>query len=85
MISALHEIDAEMVKAPTAVSVPLVVALDETLNSTDSLLESLFILAKRKPFQLLRLPARLAQGLAQFKLFLAREAMPDVPPLPFHL
>jgi 4-hydroxybenzoate polyprenyltransferase len=83
MISASHEIDAEMVKAPTAVSVPLVVALDETLISTDSLLESLFILAKRKPFQLLRLPARLAQGLAQFKHFLAREAMPDVPTLPY--
>ncbi len=64
-------------------SVPLVVDLDGTLVSTDVLIESCFIFAKKKPLQLYRLPLWLARGRAGLKQRLAREAMPDVHTLPY--
>jgi len=63
--------------------VPLVVDLDGTLVATDLLIESLFVLAKRRPLRLLMLPWWLLQGRARLKHHLAREAMPDVPTLPY--
>ena len=62
---------------------PLVVDLDGTLVATDLLIESLFVLAKRKPLRLLMVPFWLAQGRARLKQHLAQEAMPDVPTLPY--
>jgi len=63
--------------------IPLVVDLDGTLVSTDVAVESCFVLAKKKPLELLRLPLYLANR-ARFKQRLAREAMPDVQTLPYH-
>ena len=63
--------------------VPLVVDLDGTLIATDLLLESLFVLARRRPLRLLMLPFWLAKGKAYFKRRLAQEAAPDVPTLPY--
>jgi len=83
MTGEADQIGAVVVTPPVAVSVPIAVDLDETLISTDSLLESLFVLAKRKPLELLRLPAWLAQGRARFKHLLAEAAMPDVHTLPY--
>jgi 4-hydroxybenzoate polyprenyltransferase len=77
------KIDAEIAQVHSEVSVPLAVDLDGALISTDSLLESLFILARRKPLRLLRLPGWLAQGAARFKHLLANEVMPDVHTLPY--
>lgn len=62
---------------------PLVVDLDGTLAATDLLIESFFVLAKRRPLHLLLVPFWLTQGKARLKSHLAREAMPDVPTLPY--
>ena len=43
---------------------PLVVDLDGTLVGTDLLIESLFVLAKRRPLRLLLVPLWLAKGKA---------------------
>jgi 4-hydroxybenzoate polyprenyltransferase len=63
--------------------VPLVVALEGCLVSTDLLIECLFLLAKDKPLEVLRLPWWLARGRAQFKQNLARKVSPDVHTLPY--
>src|SRR5262245_66319836 len=55
---------------------PLVVDLDGTLVATDLLIESLFVLAKRRPLRLLIVPLWLAQGKASLKHHLACEAAP---------
>jgi phosphoserine phosphatase len=62
---------------------PLVVDLDGTLVATDLLIESLFVLAKRRPPRLLLVPLWLAQGKASLKRHLAQEAAPDAPTLPY--
>ena len=62
--------------------VPLVVDLDGTLLHTDTLVETLFDVARRHPLQLLRLPAWLAGGRAHLKRQLARRASVDVSLLP---
>lgn len=62
---------------------PLVVDLDGTLVTTDLLLESLFVLAKRRPLRLLMVPIWLSRGKAALKRHLAEEALPDVPSLPY--
>ena len=83
MSSALREISPEKQDDGSERSVPLVVDLDGTLISTDLLLESLFLLAKRKPIRLFMLPVWLAQGLARFKRHVAKEVVPDAHMLPF--
>jgi 4-hydroxybenzoate polyprenyltransferase len=70
--------------AAHAEDVPLVVDLDGTLIRTDSLLESLFVLAKEHPAQLLSLPVWLAQGRAKLKQRVAAAAVPDARTLPYH-
>src|SRR5579864_6299557 len=65
-------------------AVPLVVDLDGTLVFSDLLLESIFILAKERPLDLLRLPFWLAQGRAQLKQRLARLVRPEAPTLPYN-
>jgi 4-hydroxybenzoate polyprenyltransferase len=67
----------------TARPAPLVVDLDGTLVATDLLIESLFVLAKRRPWRLLMVPFWLGQGKANLKRHLAEEAAPDVPALPY--
>ena len=64
--------------------VPLVVDLDGTLIRTDSLLESVFVLAKEHPSLLFRLPIWLAQGRARLKQRVAAVSLPDVRTLPYH-
>lgn len=63
--------------------IPLVVDLDGTLLRTDLLIESIFVLAKQKPLELLMLPLWLAQGRARLKQRLADEATPDIGTLPY--
>jgi 4-hydroxybenzoate polyprenyltransferase/phosphoserine phosphatase len=64
--------------------IPLVVDLDGTLIRTDSLLESVFVLAKEHPLMLFALPVWLAQGRARLKQRLAAASLPDVRTLPYH-
>jgi 4-hydroxybenzoate polyprenyltransferase len=63
--------------------VPLVVDLDETLLRTDSMIESLFVLARSQPLSVFKLPLWLMKGRAYFKQRLAAAAIPDVHWLPY--
>jgi len=63
--------------------VPLIVDLDGTLVRSDLVVESLMLLAKRRPWRLPGVLGALAQGPARFKQALAAEAMPDIGTLPF--
>ncbi len=63
--------------------VPLVVDLDGSLLRTDSLIESMFVLARTKPLSLLKLPFWRLKGAAHFKQLLAEAAMPEVHLLPY--
>lgn len=62
--------------------VPLVVDLDGTLLRTDTLIESVLVLARKHPLDLLRLPLWLAGGRARFKRRLAARVALDVNTLP---
>jgi len=68
--------------AATQDRVPLAVDLDGTVLRTDSLVESLVVLARNKPASLWRLPGWLMPGLAHFKQQLAATAMPEIGLLP---
>ena len=70
---------AAMVQAD---AVPLVVDLDGTLAHTDTLVESLFHVARRQPLQLFRLPAWLAGGRAHLKDQVGRLTAVDMAFLP---
>jgi 4-hydroxybenzoate polyprenyltransferase/phosphoserine phosphatase len=58
--------------APARVSVPLVVDLDGTLTPTDTLVESVLLLAKQSPLDLLKLPLWLLRGREVMKSEIAR-------------
>jgi 4-hydroxybenzoate polyprenyltransferase len=72
-------------KAAAPDPVPLVVDLDGTLLRTNSLIESLFVLARTKPSTLFKLPVWWMRGRALFKHRLAAAVMPDVHWLPFRV
>lgn len=63
-------------------TLPLVVDLDGTLLLTDTLVEALFDVARRRPLQLLHLPGWLAGGRAHLKRQLALLSQVDVASLP---
>ena len=63
--------------------VPLVVDLDGTLLRSDTLVESLFMVARPHPLTLLMVPLWLAQGRARLKQGLAERVAIDVHTLPF--
>lgn len=62
----------------------LIVDLDGTLVQTDLLHESLFALARQKPWALLKLPAWLMRGRAYLKKKIAENAFIDVASLPYN-
>lgn len=64
--------------------IPLVVDLDGTLVRTDLLLESVFLLAKKNPLLLLKLPLWLVRGRAYLKQRIAMEVVPDAQTLPYN-
>ncbi len=72
----------ELIEPLAAARVPLVADLDETCLRTDSLIESVFVLARTKPLSLLKLPGWLLKGRAYLKQRLAEMAMPDIHMLP---
>ena len=63
---------------------PLIVDLDGTLTPTDTLGESLFLLARERPWTLLRAFFNLRTGRAAFKARLAELAPPDPTALPLN-
>lgn len=67
----------------TEAALPLVVDLDGALVGTDLLVESLFVLAKRRPLHLFLVPVWLTRGMAHVKHRLAEEAPVEVGTLPY--
>jgi len=62
---------------------PLFVDLDGTLIKSDTLVESVLLLARRFPAQLLLLPLALAKGKAHFKAWVADRVRPTAARLPY--
>src|SRR5690242_17427836 len=69
---------------PSSGDIPLCVDLDDTLVKTDTLLESLLLLAKKDFPRLFLLPLWLLKGKAYFKREVARHASLNVTLLPYH-
>ncbi|KAA6182565.1 hypothetical protein F2Q65_17675 [Thiohalocapsa marina] len=63
---------------------PIVVDLDGTLARTDTLWETLFVLARERPLRLLAALPELRRGRAALKARLLAEASPDVSTLPLN-
>ncbi len=70
--------------ATAAAPCPLYVDMDGTLTPTDTLYESVLLLVRRHPLNLLRLLAWLPRGKAAFKRHLADAVRPDPATLPYH-
>ena len=75
------QIDASVT---TPLPLPLCVDLDGTLVKSDTLVDSLLVLARSKPKLLLKLPALLLKGKAAFKAFVTDAVALDVAHLPFN-
>lgn len=63
---------------------PLCVDLDGTLVKSDTLLDSLLVLSRKRPSLLLALPGRLLRGRAAFKAFVTESISLDVVHLPYN-
>jgi 4-hydroxybenzoate polyprenyltransferase len=63
---------------------PLCVDLDGTLVKSDTLVDSLLVLARNQPAQLLKLPGQLRHGKAAFKAFVTSAVSLDVIHLPYN-
>ena len=71
-------------KAPVTALRPLCVDLDGTLVKSDTLVDSLLVLARTHPAMLLALPGRLLHGKAAFKEFVTSHVSLDVAHLPYN-
>ena len=69
--------------APSTSTIPLVVDLDGTLTPTDTLVESVLLLAKHDPLALLRLPFWLLRGRETMKSEIARRVTIRPDELPY--
>ena len=63
---------------------PLCVDLDGTLVKSDTLIDSLLVLARTHPLILFRLPAQVLRGKAAFKSFVTENVTLDVAHLPYN-
>jgi 4-hydroxybenzoate polyprenyltransferase/phosphoserine phosphatase len=79
----LAEADAVQRK-PGADEAPLCVDLDGTLIKSDSLVDSLLVMARKRPGLLFKLPALLFRGKAAFKAFVSESISLDVLHLPYN-
>jgi 4-hydroxybenzoate polyprenyltransferase len=71
-------------QVPPADSLALCVDLDGTLLRSDSLLETMLVLIKERPFCIVLLPFWLLKGKAHFKRQIAQRVTLDVTCLPYH-
>ena len=71
-------------EAPATALWPLCVDLDGTLVKSDTLVDSLLVLARTRPALLLALPGRLLHGKAAFKEFVTSHVSLDVAHLPYN-
>ena len=87
MQPAENEVTAETIHATLpspAPSLPLCVDLDGTLVKSDTLMDSLLVLVRNHPRQLLQLPSWLAGGKASFKQHVTSSVTLDVAHLPYN-
>ena len=63
---------------------PLCVDLDGTLVKSDTLIDSLLVLARTRPLRILGLPSRLLRGKAAFKAYVTDQVVLDVAYLPYN-
>lgn len=70
--------------APVTTLRPLCVDLDGTLVKSDTLVDSLLVLARAHPRRLFALPGKLLHGKAAFKAFVTRHVALDVAHLPYN-
>lgn len=73
----------QAMRAPSSTTLPLVVDLDGTLTPTDTLVESVLLLAKRRPLALCKLPFWLLRGREVMKSEIARRVGIDPEELPW--
>jgi len=71
-------------EAPVTATRPLCVDLDGTLVKSDTLVDSLLVLARTRPALLFALPGRLLHGKAAFKEFVTSHVSLDVAHLPYN-
>jgi 4-hydroxybenzoate polyprenyltransferase/phosphoserine phosphatase len=71
-------------ESETAELIPLCVDLDGTLVKSDTLVDSLLVLARSHPRLLLRLPGNVFRGKAAFKAFVTEHVPLDVAHLPYN-
>ena len=71
-------------RPPDADQTPLCVDLDGTLVKSDTLVDSLLVLARLRPALLLKLPFQLLRGKAAFKSFVASSVSLDLAHLPYN-
>jgi 4-hydroxybenzoate polyprenyltransferase len=64
--------------------VPLCVDLDGTLVKSDTLIDSVLVIARQKPVELLRIPGWIAEGKALFKKHVTAAVELDVEHLPYN-
>ena len=69
---------------PAATLRPLCVDLDGTLSKSDTLIESLLVLARRRPALMFALPFAVVRGKAAFKEFITSHVSLDVAHLPYN-
>src|SRR5580658_2354210 len=72
------------VRAVLAPGVPLCVDLDGTLVKSDTLVDSVLVMARQKPLTLFSLPGWLMQGKAALKRHIAQTITLDVEHLPYN-
>src|SRR5215469_3006160 len=75
---------ATRVPVPVETEIPLCVDLDGTLVKSDTLHDSLLIFVRTHPGRVLALLAKLFQGKAAFKAYLADSVTPDIAHLPYN-
>ena len=68
-----------------APGVPLCVDLDGTLVKSDTLVDSILVLARQRPAELLHIPGWIAEGKARFKQHVGAAVSLDVEYLPYNL
>lgn len=75
---------AAVISGQTGTSVAVCVDLDGTLVKSDTLVDSVLVLARQHPLQLLRVPGWIAQGKAAFKRHVTSAVELDVEHLPYN-
>jgi len=73
-----------LVRPELRAGVPLCVDLDGTLVKSDTLVDSVLVIARQKPRELLRIPGWIVQGKASFKRHVTAAVALDVEHLPYN-